>query len=70
MISWKVKSAVGNRRTPGEGDWGYLGAGMLLNRMAKQGLIAKVTFKQRLEGVEGLSHGDSGRDTACAKVLR
>ena len=41
---------MGNRnRTADEGDWGHLRTGMLLSRMVRDDLIAKVTFKQRLE---------------------
>lgn len=40
---------------------------MLLNKVAREGLIAKVTFKQRLEGIEGVSHGDSGRGHSLCK---
>lgn len=40
---------------------------MLLNKVAREGLIAKVTFKQRLEGIEGVIHGDSGRGHSLCK---
>ena len=50
IICWKVKSAVGNKnRRGGEGDRGHPGAGMILNGIVREALIAKVTFKQILE---------------------
>ena len=49
---------------------------VILNRVVRIGHTTKLTWEQRLEGVEGVGHGDSwgtsipGREKTCAESLR
>lgn len=65
-----------NRRE-GEADQGFLGLVVIFNTVITEGLITKVTFKQRPESMEGASHVRClggrvfrAKGTIRAKVLR